>query len=126
LRCYLTKADILVSPRIKGNNTPMKIYSYLHAGRALVATDLPTHRQVLTEDISILAPADPDGFAAALKRLLDDPPLRAAVGERARLKAEDLYTPAAFEAQLHALYEKVQQRISSTIQTTTLSAGEKA
>ncbi|HNP61960.1 MAG TPA: glycosyltransferase family 4 protein, partial [Nitrospirales bacterium] len=29
LSVYLSQADILVSPRIKGNNTPMKLYSYL-------------------------------------------------------------------------------------------------
>ena len=30
-------ADVLVSPRIRGNNTPMKIYSYLESGKAILA-----------------------------------------------------------------------------------------
>src|SRR5262245_20710248 len=32
---YLSQADILVSPRIKGVNTPLKIYSYLSSGKPL-------------------------------------------------------------------------------------------
>src|SRR5690606_20579612 len=38
LGTYLRQADVLVSPRITGNNTPMKIYSYLDSGRPVVAT----------------------------------------------------------------------------------------
>ena len=41
LAYYLAQADILVSPRIQGDNTPMKLYSYLDSGKALLATDLP-------------------------------------------------------------------------------------
>ena len=60
LASLLAQADVLVSPRTRGNNTPMKIYSYLDAGRAVLATDLPTHTQVLTPECARLAPADPD------------------------------------------------------------------
>lgn len=30
---YLADADILVAPRIKGVNTPMKIFPYMHSGK---------------------------------------------------------------------------------------------
>src|SRR5690606_31840096 len=30
LGSYLAAADVLASPRVQGNNTPMKLYSYLH------------------------------------------------------------------------------------------------
>ena len=111
LKSYLEQAAILVSPRIRGNNTPMKIYSYLHSGRALVATDLPTHSQVLDNEISVLTPPTAPGFAAGLKRLLDDPELRAQLGAQARLRAEQLYTIPAFETQLCALYQRVQETL---------------
>lgn len=111
LKSYLEQAAILVSPRIRGNNTPMKIYSYLHSGRALVATDLPTHSQVLDNEISVLTPPTAPGFAAGLKRLLDDPELRAQLGAQARLRAEQLYTIPAFETQLCALYQRVQDTL---------------
>lgn len=111
LKQYLTSADILLSPRIKGNNTPMKIYSYLHAGRALVATDLETHRQVLDEEISVLCAPTPAQYAEGLERVLSDTALRDAIGERARVRAETLYTPAAFEEQLSSLYDAVAARV---------------
>jgi glycosyltransferase involved in cell wall biosynthesis len=124
LKSYLSRADILVSPRIKGNNTPMKIYSYLHSGKALLATDLPTHRQVLDEEISVLAPAEPQGFAKGLQLLLEDPLRRQEIGERARVTAEKLYTREAFEAQLFALYEQVQQGVSRAIPRAAVPVGD--
>src|SRR6185295_18121180 len=44
---FLDAADVLVSPRSTGTNTPLKIYQYLRAGRPIVATRLLTHTQVL-------------------------------------------------------------------------------
>ena len=45
---FVDACDILVSPRISGTNTPLKIYSYLRSGRPIVATNLHTHTQVLS------------------------------------------------------------------------------
>jgi glycosyltransferase involved in cell wall biosynthesis len=44
---YLRQADILLSPRILGQNTPMKVYSYMQAGRAILATNIRSHTQAL-------------------------------------------------------------------------------
>ncbi|PYQ92803.1 MAG: hypothetical protein DMF97_21145 [Acidobacteria bacterium] len=46
---YLLAADVLVSPRSRGTNTPLKIYQYLRSGRPIVATRLVTHTQVLSD-----------------------------------------------------------------------------
>jgi glycosyltransferase involved in cell wall biosynthesis len=112
LKDCLAAADIVVSPRVKGNNTPMKIYSYLHSGKALLATDLSTHRQVLDEEIAVLAPANAVGFADGIRILLDRPDVRKSIGENARQRAEALYTLSAFENQLTALYDEVRSRVS--------------
>ena len=45
---------MLVSPRLKGLNTPMKIYSYLDSGSAVLATRLRTHTQVLDDRLAYL------------------------------------------------------------------------
>ena len=42
-------ADVLVSPRERGRNTPLKIFSYLRSGRPIVATDIVSHTQVLDQ-----------------------------------------------------------------------------
>ena len=111
LKALLHSADIVVSPRIKGNNTPMKLYSYLHCGRALLATDLPTHTQVVDGTVAVLAAPTPRAFAEGMILLLSDPGLRREIGERARVRAEKLYTVEAFEKQLLSLYSHLGSRV---------------
>src|SRR5262249_25524001 len=59
---YLHMADVLVSPRSTGTNTPLKIYQYLRSGTPIVATRLLTHTQVLSDETAILTPATAEGF----------------------------------------------------------------
>ncbi|MBN1676183.1 MAG: glycosyltransferase family 4 protein [Kiritimatiellae bacterium] len=98
-------ADVLVSPRTKGGNTPMKIYSYLHSGKPVLATDLPTHTQVLNADVALLAPPEPDAFAAGMLRLIDDADLRRDLGQRGRRLIEEKYSFAVFRKTLNELYD---------------------
>jgi glycosyltransferase involved in cell wall biosynthesis len=93
---YLDAATILVSPRSTGTNTPLKIYQYLRSGRPIVATDLRTHTQVLSDDIALLAAATPAGFAAAMLRAFADPTRAAAIGAAARYVAETKYSDEAY------------------------------
>ncbi len=101
---YLAAADLLVSPRIRGENTPMKIYSYLHAGKAVLATDLPTHTQVLGPAVALLVAPRPEALADGLVRLAGDPGLRARLGAAGRRLVEERHSAAAFAAQVAALY----------------------
>jgi glycosyltransferase involved in cell wall biosynthesis len=93
---FVEAADILASPRIAGTNTPLKIYSYLRAGKPIVATDLLTHTQVLDHETSLLVAPEPRAFAEALSRLIAEPDLRdrlsCAARERARTRyAREIY-----------------------------------
>lgn len=93
---FITACDILASPRIKGTNTPLKIYSYLRAGKPIVATNLLTHTQVLDDETAMLVAPQPVAFADAIVRLLSDAPQRerlaAAAAERARTRySRELY-----------------------------------
>lgn len=69
---YIAMADVLVSPRTAGTNTPLKIYSFLKSGKPLVATRLWTHCQVLNEKISVLAAPNPKSFAEGILFALND------------------------------------------------------
>jgi len=51
---FLAQADILVSPRLYGSNTPMKVYSYMNSGRVILATRIPSHTQVLDDECALL------------------------------------------------------------------------
>ncbi len=103
---YLRQADVLVSPRTKGSNTPMKIYSYLHSGVVLLATDLPTHTQVLNDDIAELAAPEPEAFGRALAKLLGDEPVRTEKGRRAVEYAEREHSFESFQESVRTLYAK--------------------
>ena len=89
---YLLAADVLVSPRSRGTNTPLKIYQYLRSGKAIVATRLLTHTQVLDDDTAFLTGASAAEFADGILAALEDPARAAAVGRRARELAETKYS----------------------------------
>jgi glycosyltransferase involved in cell wall biosynthesis len=92
---YLSLADVLVSPRLSGTNTPLKIYSFLKTGTPLVATNLYTHTQVLAPEQAVLADPDPDGFAAGIMFALTSAEARARA-EAAKKRADAEYTEAAY------------------------------
>lgn len=70
---YLAAADVLVSPRVQGINSPGKLLSYLASGRPIVATDTLVHNQLLTHKSAILTPPTAAGLAAGLTTALTDP-----------------------------------------------------
>ena len=89
---FIAACDILVSPRVSGTNTPLKIYSYLRSGRPIVATDLRTHTQVLTPETALLVPPEPELLAAGLLRLIERPEDRHVFAEAASKLAETRYS----------------------------------
>ncbi len=95
---YLDAADVLVSPRSTGTNTPLKLYQYLRSGRPIVATRLLTHTQVLDDDTSILTPATPAGYARGIVDAVSDPARARAIGARAKAMADVKYSEAAYLA----------------------------
>lgn len=111
---YLRQADLLVSPRIQGTNTPMKIYSYLDSGRPVVATRKRTHTQVLDEEIAMLAEPAPDAMADAMDRLLRDEDLRDRLAASARQRVAEEYSPEAFRRKLTEFYETLERDILTT------------
>jgi glycosyltransferase involved in cell wall biosynthesis len=70
---FVKLADVLVSPRLSGTNTPLKIYSFMKSGKPLVATRLHTHTQVLNDGISVLVDPTAEGMAGGISFALTDP-----------------------------------------------------
>ena len=93
---FLDAADVLVSPRSTGTNTPLKIYQYLRAGRPIVATRLLTHTQVLDDEVAFLTEATPEAFGAGILAAIADPERARAVGARARHLADTKYSYEAY------------------------------
>lgn len=113
LRAYLEQADILVSPRIQGTNTPMKVYSFLDAGVPVLATRLRTHTQVLDDEIACLFEPDPDSLADGLIRLRDDKEYRNRLARAATARVAELYSREAYAGRANSFLEQLEQRIGS-------------
>lgn len=104
---YLAQADILVSPRTQGNNTPMKIYSYLDSGKPVIATDLPTHTQVLDRSIACLVRPEPVAMAEGIVMLAGDREKRERLGALARQRVHDEYSRSAYKRKLADFYQRL-------------------
>jgi glycosyltransferase involved in cell wall biosynthesis len=120
---FVQACDVLVSPRIRGTNTPLKIYSYLRSGKPILATDLLTHTQVLTPDISALVAPEPEAFAEALAALLDDPPARAVLAARARAVADEKYSRESYLRRTAQAYARLSSDATGQASTSIPVAG---
>jgi glycosyltransferase involved in cell wall biosynthesis len=96
-------AQVLVSPRVHGTNTPLKIYEQLASGRPLVATRIWSHTQVLDDSVCFLAEPEPEAMAAGLLRALEEPEVAAARARRARALYERDYARPIYEEKIGRL-----------------------
>ena len=103
----LAAADILLSPRLAGMNTPLKLLDYLKAGAAIVATDCEANRLILTPEIAQLTPLTPDGFAAGILALCRDPGRRARLARAGAGLLASLHNFALFREALRLCYTYV-------------------
>jgi len=104
---FVQACDVLVSPRVRGTNTPLKIYSYLRSGRPILATNLLTHTQVLTPEIAALVTPEPQPFADALAALLDNPEARKRLAVRAQAVADEKYSRATYMRRTAQAYARL-------------------
>ncbi len=97
---YLDACDVLVSPHVPlpGGvpffGSPTKLFEYMAAGKAIVASALGQIADVLEHERTALlvTPADVDELAAAIERLARSPELRASLGAAARDDARARHT----------------------------------
>jgi glycosyltransferase involved in cell wall biosynthesis len=89
---YLAACDILASPHVPNPDgspffgSPTKLFEYMAMGKAIVASNLDQLGELLRHGDTawMVPPADADALANGLARLIQDPRLRAALGEAAR------------------------------------------
>jgi len=85
-----TKADLFVIPLLDSTTarlftSPLKLFEAMASGRPVVASDLPSIREVLTheENALLVPPGDAHALAAAIERLLRDRDLSRRLAARA-------------------------------------------
>jgi glycosyltransferase involved in cell wall biosynthesis len=102
---YTTVANVLVSPRSEGTNTPLKIYEQLASGIPLVATNIYSHTQVLSNRVAFLVnPESGDMARGILSALSSDGEVQARVTKAHELYERD-YSRNIYKEKLTNLFE---------------------
>ncbi len=94
---YLAAADVLVIPDTVTQMTasPLKLFEYMAAGRAIVCKEMPALREIVDESSTLFFPeGDADALAASLLKLKLEPAICEALGGEA-LKLSVKYTYSA-------------------------------
>jgi glycosyltransferase involved in cell wall biosynthesis len=108
---YLNMADILVSPRIEGTSVPLKIYTYLHQGKPILATNLTAHTLVLDDETAVLVEPTAEALASGLLQLLENGRLRDRLGENSHKLAKEKYDTASYLEKLEYIYRTFEPRL---------------
>jgi glycosyltransferase involved in cell wall biosynthesis len=102
---YMALADILLSPRSKGTNTPLKLYTYLRSGKPTLATQIYSHTQILNQDIAMLVPPTAEGLAQGALELLQKPDLARKLASNGKKVADEHYSWDVFLEKNRRAYE---------------------
>ncbi|MBN2143651.1 MAG: glycosyltransferase family 4 protein [Candidatus Aureabacteria bacterium] len=100
----LSISDILLSPRISGENTPLKLLDYLKAGKTIIATDIKANRWIVDENTALLVKPEPESFARGIIQAIENEPLRRNLGENARKLYEQKFSFTEFKKKMKECY----------------------
>jgi glycosyltransferase involved in cell wall biosynthesis len=107
---HLARARVLVLPNPASAisthfTSPLKLFEYMRAGRAIIASDLPSIREVLrdNEEALLVEPGNADALAAAIRKVIDDPSLAHRLAQAAFAEAPN-YTWQRRAEKLEALF----------------------
>ncbi len=106
-KAFCARADVQVSARIEGMNTPLKVYEQLASGVPLVATDIYAHTQVLDDAVAFLVQPTPEAFSAGLAAALGDAPAAARKVDAAKRLYDQKYARHAYVAKMEEFLGKL-------------------
>jgi glycosyltransferase involved in cell wall biosynthesis len=94
-----------------GTGTPLKLFEYMAAGKAIVATALNQATEVIQDGQNglLVDAGDVNGFAKAMLELLDDSAKRGRLGQNARQHAVEQYSWEEYTRRLEEIYKSVVQ-----------------
>lgn len=103
----LREGDILVLPS-HAEGQAMALLEAMAHGLAIVATEVGAHGEAVTDgrEALLVRPGDAAGLAGAIGRLLDEPTLRAQLGEAARRRYLEGFTIDRYADRLAELYRR--------------------
>jgi glycosyltransferase involved in cell wall biosynthesis len=104
---YYQLADALISTRVRGTNTPLKIYKYLMSGKPVIATRISSHTQVLNDEIAILVEPDEQHIAESIRQAITDGEMLERVKENARLYVQERFSYGRYLELTRRMYASV-------------------
>ena len=107
----LRAATVFCAPSLRGESFGVVLLEAMAARTAVVATSLPGYANVARADLDALLvePGDASALAAALRRVLQDPPLRRGLIESGTERAAS-FSMAQLAQRYEGLYEQVLRR----------------
>ena len=100
-------ATIVVAPLRSGGGMRVKVLEALAAGKAMVGTSRAFEGMGVIAGRHALIADDEHGFIESVARLLDDAPLRIALGTAARAHVTDAFSWDRTAAAYEGVYERV-------------------
>jgi sugar transferase (PEP-CTERM/EpsH1 system associated) len=104
---YFGGADVYIVPLRVGGGTRLKVLESMATGLAMVSTRLGAEGIDLEDGVHAMLADTAGAFAGATVRLLQDPGLRLALGQRARAQAEARYDWRKIVPLLYPLYDRL-------------------
>lgn len=103
----MNSASVLSSPRTEGNNTPLKVYEILASGIPMIATNIFSHTQVLTDEVAFMVEPTREGLAKGILDSTSSPDEVARRVGNARQLYEEKYSRKAYEANMRKLLNRI-------------------
>jgi glycosyltransferase involved in cell wall biosynthesis len=107
-RSLLAELDVLALPSWT-EGLPLVVLEAMAERRPVVATSVGGTPEVVVDGETgvLVPPRDPNALAAALRRLLDDPELRARMGDAGFERVRERFTADAMTERVLAIYDEV-------------------
>jgi phosphatidyl-myo-inositol alpha-mannosyltransferase len=105
---YHAAADVFVSPATGQESFGIVLVEAMAAGVPVVASDIEGYREVVRDGVDglLVPPNDPNALAAAIRRVLSEPELAAALKAAGRSRAQ-AFSWQAVAPRLEAVYDRV-------------------
>lgn len=118
-RWYAT-GDIFCSPATGNESFGIVLVEAMAAGRAVVCSDIPGYRTVVTpnQDAAVFPPGDVPALARVLSQLVEDPERRGRIAETGRRRALEFSWPSVVD-RIEAVYREAAGRRAAALSGTT-------
>lgn len=111
---YLAAADVLTLPLIpvteeaKHYTSPIKLFEYLASGRPIVASDLPSVRNILSDDMAVFfPPGDGKALAARVTDMLSGASRSIAEERFVRIRESGVLSQYTWDTRMKGIMEKL-------------------